>query len=450
MTTQDHDIVFDPKSGISEEEQREILAKINSISEKNRMSLSAGAGGDSDEDKKKGGKPRFKAKKKGSFFPIMVNVAAALILIIGSIILVTLHGKTDSEVREGTNTYNSAERVLIEQIKKETYSRINEIRRETTFRLEEKENEISMISLKLEEIDAELQELYSSNLEHTAEQMEAERRLKALQEDYRAMLTFLQNEKSEILENARIKEAELQALLDSKTRELAFITEQSIDVLDAAYNEMERLNREQARSTAVEAEIGAFFTNLNGQINNNQLDDATVTIQSIRDFMDTPSFQAIRSLQTRKNLYVQAIDLFETMIEMKKNPLNAKPAETDITAEKILADMQLNITRLEQDVIERDKTITALSSEGTGTAALIMEKDSQISSLRSDLTAQTQTAETTQRALNTVRAENTVQKDSLDKIIEIISGKDIDNMSFNEIRDNVARIQGALETLNKE
>jgi hypothetical protein len=74
MTNND-EIAMDVSCGISAEEQKEILAQINGIAEKNRRSLSAAA----DVSDEKG---IFKAKKSGSFFPILVN-AAALALIIG-------------------------------------------------------------------------------------------------------------------------------------------------------------------------------------------------------------------------------------------------------------------------------------------------------------------------------------------------------------------------------
>ncbi|MDR0324059.1 MAG: hypothetical protein LBI12_06410, partial [Treponema sp.] len=56
------DIVFDEKSGISVEEQKEMLAKINGITEKNRHSLSMDTQG-----LQSGKKSNIKAKKTGAF-----------------------------------------------------------------------------------------------------------------------------------------------------------------------------------------------------------------------------------------------------------------------------------------------------------------------------------------------------------------------------------------------
>jgi len=52
------DVNFDESSGISIEEQKEILSKIDSITEKNRNIFSSGAKG----------KNKINAKKRGAFF----------------------------------------------------------------------------------------------------------------------------------------------------------------------------------------------------------------------------------------------------------------------------------------------------------------------------------------------------------------------------------------------
>ena len=86
MTNNDN-FNINPDSGISEEEQREILEKINGITENRRRSLSAGEGnGD-------GKKSRFKAKKSGKRLPFLVNAAAVTALIVGIVILLLTTGK---------------------------------------------------------------------------------------------------------------------------------------------------------------------------------------------------------------------------------------------------------------------------------------------------------------------------------------------------------------------
>ena len=468
MPTQNYDISFDANSGISEEEQREILEKINSIAEKNRLSLSAGSGTGAGNEKKHGflqQEKTFKAQKSGRFFPLMINIIAILALAGGSITLYKLHAKTDARVREGAKIYNSAERALIDEIRKETFSLLNR-----------KDNEITNVATKLSNIDTELKELYSGNQELTQEQKIEESRLKAMQEENLSVLLNLQDERSRILEEARVKETTLQANLEIRTREPAAAAEKGSDAAEI----IERLSKDRTRSLAAEAQIGALFANLNEQINSGSLDDAASTVQSMRNFQKT---QSIGSSQERKELYTQAIDSVEIMIEeTRKNrsgssrtpanttqqPAAAEPAAPAVPAEpaapsvvttkdsanseKLLAELRSRNARLEKDLADKEKTISALSSEGSSTAKVLADKDKQITDLRDNLTKQTQAAETSQQTLNTIRAENSSlsrtinnQRDSLRKIKDILETKELADMTFNELAGSVEKIRNALE-----
>jgi len=470
------EIVFDANSGISEEEQREILEKINGIAEKNRQSLSSGTEPGVDGGKKKKGLRRFKAKKSGGLFPIMVNIAAVAALAAGFYALYTLHGKTDAHVREGTKVYNSAERALIE-----------EIRRETSSRIEEKENEIKLISSQLEEINAELREFYSSD-QKNADRQTAENRLKALQENYLAAMGRLQNERSQILEESRAREAEIQAQAKSRAGESAHNAEQA----SAAQAELDRLSAEQTQAAAVEAQMGAFFSNLNSQIAENKFNEAAETVKAMKDFLNAPAFQSLRSVQARKDMYAQAINSFETMIEEARR--NSTPED------ERLAELEKKNTELEKDLAEKDKTIDALSSQGSGTARRLndlnntlqkqnsqlaadldkqtkeknnqinslkterdkqlAEKDNQIASLKTD--RDNQIAEKDRQItekdnqIASIRADNTrqvndlnltirTQGDSLGRIKGIVSGKNIDAMALADIRESFVQIQNVME-----
>jgi uncharacterized membrane-anchored protein YjiN (DUF445 family) len=334
------------------------------------------------------------------------------------------------------------------------------IRAETFSRLESKENEISLISAKLVGVDSELQALYADNKELDADQLAAGNRLKSLQEEYRSSLSLLQDERSRILEESRAREAGLQAQLESRTRELALVSEQTIVAIDLARSEMDRLSREQAQSATVEAQMGALFANLNNKIRDNQFDEAIEIIHAMRSFLNTPSFQGLRSIQERKELYTQAINSFETMVEMARKgpaPLVETVIVTDENVEKALADLRTKNTQLsrdltlyEQTVREKDRTISALSSDDS--------KDQRIRELEGSLGAQ----RTINTALETGAAEKNTQIRSLEtqvtslnqrvaartttitQIQNVLQGKTLADMSFNELNDALTKINEAL------
>ena len=394
-------MAFDSSCGISEEEQREIFAQINSIAEKNRLAFS-GAADDSGRKKKQ----RFKAKKSGGFFPILVNIIAVMALAGGLYALYVFHGKADAEVREGSMVYNSAERALIE-----------EIRRETSSRLEAKENEISRIVSQLKGIDAELKELYSSSQELTAEQHVAENRLKATQEDFLATLAYLQDERSRILEEARAREATLQAQIESSARELAMVSEQSAVVIGLAQAELERLSKEQSQTAIIEAQMGALFANLNERISENRLEEAAGIIRSMRGFLNTPAFQGLRSMQARKELYAQTISTLDSMVdEARKNQvmlgLAGKSSAGEL--ERTILDLQDENSLLRENVAGLTRTVEAATSQGSGLAERLNELGSQVQTLQAqNVTLQRQNADTRSevaardRTIASLEGENT-------------------------------------------
>ena len=317
-TEDDFGIVFDADSGICEEEQREILAKINGIAESNRRSLAASAG--------EGGKKQsFKAKNSGNRFPFAVNIAAAVILAGGLTALFFFHGKTDAQVRMGTRVYNSAGHALFDEI-------------------------------------------------------------------------------------------------------------MSAAAADMALGEMNRLSREQAHAAAVENQMSAMFANLNVQIRDNRLEEAAGTIRAMREFLNTPAFAALRSIQARKDLYTQAINSFETMIDEARRNQAAAAGLYDPNTEKALTDLQEENTRLQQRLEESAR-----------------EKDNRIASLETNLATQTQNSESSRQTVVSLQAENaalnqtiTTRENTIETIQEVVQGRSIQDMTIGELSERLARIQQAL------
>jgi len=348
--TNNEGIVFDANCGISEEEQREIFAQINNIAEKNRLSLAASAatasvdGGIPRGKGKK--KKRFKAKKSGGLFPLVVNAAAIAALAGGFIALYAFQGKTDAEVREGAKVYNSAERTLIEEL----------------------------------------------------------------------------------------------------------VSEQGA----AARGELEQLSREQTQTATIEAQMAALFANLSRAINANNLEEAAAIIRSMRDFLNTPAFQGLRSIQARKELYAQAINSFDTMIEeLRRNQaaLASGIMSLDRSAEETFAQLQEKTAQLERDLAERDRKIT--ETERTLQADIDRERtranslEAQNGTLQADVARESGRANSLQTNVTRQEAVIANRNDCIEQIRNIIQGgKALDDMSYNELRESTARIQAALQSLN--
>ena len=365
-TAGDNGIVFDSKSGISEEEQREILADINGIAEKNRQSLaSASPAG------------RLAAKKNGGLFPLAVNGVAIIVLVGGFFLLSAMQSKDDVLLREGTKVFNTAERALI-----------NEIRQETLRLVEEKEKEINQIIEKMLEVDSLLEDLHSSNIDLTAEQRAAENNLKLLQDEYRQGLSALQDDRSRILENARVKEAALYAQLEARTRELTAASAQNEAALNVALSELERLTAEQEKASVLEAQLGVYFSVTAEQIRSGELALADETINTMRLFINTPAFQSNSAIQARKDFYIRNLAVLDMLLEeaiRNKAAALAGAVPGSISSQDELEQLRAQNAHLEESIAALNKTLEAANSQGSGASRRLTELQNTNTSLNSQL-----------------------------------------------------------------
>jgi len=393
-------IAFDEKSGISLDEQKEILSKINGIAEKNRKLLSQST----QVDKDKKGNIVINAKKSGAGFPLAVNIAAVVVLLSGIFLMFFFFHKKDTSVRIGKAAYDITERTLIQEIRKDTSEKIAE-----------KDMEITSISTRLDEVDEELAKLYSSNIQLTKEQIAAQERLLAMQTSFRDELAVLQDEKSQILESSRSREARLRAQLDERTREFAAAQQKVAGELDYATSELDKLTTEQERIAAIDAQVSGGLAAVKGYIKNEQYDQATRTVENLRHFCNTNSFASSRAFQSRRDFYNQSIDFVEAMIlDARKNSGSSLGAEQ--------FDLMANNVKQQEKINELQKTIDTLSKGGSEVTkkigelqASVNEKDTKISTLETEKT--TSTAEINR--LNTINKAQEQEMTRLKRQVDI-------------------------------
>jgi hypothetical protein len=248
--TDNSEIIIDAKSGISVEEQNEILTQINGIAEKNRRSL--------------GGKTVLKAKKSGALFPLAVNIAALVVLCGGGFFLILFNTIKDAQVRTGGEVYNLTEKALIE-----------EIRRETSQRIAAKDAQISLIVSRLEDVDRQLLQFQSGEL--TGEQLAIRERLLALQNPYREELSHLQDERAQILEESRSAEAGLRALLEERAGE------------SKPDGELARLTGEQQILAAIDFQFAGGIASVSSFAQAGKYEQAASTIENLRNLCNSNS-----------------------------------------------------------------------------------------------------------------------------------------------------------------
>ncbi|MDR0641877.1 MAG: hypothetical protein LBG07_05385 [Treponema sp.] len=373
----DDDIVFDSGSGISEAEQKGILEGIENAVRQNHRSLA-------------GDKP-VRAKKR-ALFPLLVNIAALLLLGAALVLFLRSQGEESAGPRRGAMLYNSTERALI-----------REIRRETARELDAKEAEIDDFLAKLAGVDNELRELLSNNQELTAEQKVVEANLRRLQEEYTANISSLEDERSLILEASRAREASLKAQLDERAAELAAQAERSREALSSAQQEIDRLSSDQEKGAAIESQLSGLYVRAAAAINGGNLREASATLNAMRDFINTPSFQGIRSVQPRRAFYFSSISTLEGLIALSEKLNNAVAAAGSGGYERALAELEERNAALEEQVAGLNEAVAASGAEGSGLGRQVSELQSRISALQTQSAQQGRTLEEQQKTLEDQR-----------------------------------------------
>ncbi|MCL2264846.1 MAG: hypothetical protein FWC22_02280 [Treponema sp.] len=348
--------IIDEKSGISIEEQKEILTQINGIAEKNKQHLS--------QNNSALDKISVAARKKGGVFPLAVNIAAAVILAAGAFLLISFNGRIDINAREGAAVYNLTERALIEKIRKDTAEKIAV-----------KELEMAEIASRLEEVDNELLRIYLNSLDLTLEQREVQESLLVSQNTFRAELLKLQDERAEILEDSRSREARIRAQMDERTREFASLP-RSLNELDSAAKELEHLTAGQEKLSAINALLAGSLAVTGGQLQESQTDSGELN-----------------------DLKAQNIHLQEKIDELQEN-ISAGSA----TQDRRLGELEQSVTALrstnstlEKSITEKDRSISSLQTENTNLS-------SQVTDLRNVNAAQEQRITDLNNQITAIRA----------------------------------------------
>jgi len=398
-------IIFDTASGISLEEQKEILAGINAIAGGNHLASESLLTADVAVTEE--------AKKKGFLFPLFVNIGALVLLISIFVILSLFHRNDEQEIRESRSVLGLTERLLIQEIRNDTERRISE-----------KESQIGDVLLKLQAVDAEYKDLQVSVETMTASQKQRAASLLILQEEYQRMLLGLNEEKARILEDSRQREADLWAQAEEKAKAFSFGTEYDWPELDAAMEELRKLGTEQERANRAEREMSGFYATLNSHIESGRLDEARATINSAREFLDAPSLRGVRVFEARKQTHLAAIDAMEKAIASSTGGIaidNTAQEETiaELTArataqERLLAAYTAEGADQNKIIAEYAAALSHLESSNADQKDALNNKDSEIQALK------TEVAQREQRVsdLNSSMAVLQAQYDDLQRRME--------------------------------
>ncbi|MDR2194946.1 MAG: hypothetical protein LBP19_10895 [Treponema sp.] len=351
-------IVFDTESGISVEEQKEILAGLNTL---DRLESGNTANGGPAVPYEK------QARKKGVMLPALANGIAAALLLLGCAALVIMHKRDEVRFIQGGAAPSITERMLIAEIRREFADMVNA-----------KDAEIAEILSKIAGIDREMQNIQIRFENKEMLESEKDKALADLQrekDEYQARLTALQRERGQLLEDARLREADLHSQR-SVNKELSAQMQSVQTELTSAQEEIRRLTGEQEKNALIDRQIDGYFAAVNEQISAALFSEAAATLSSLQAFLDTPSFQGIKAFHDQKPARLTLVNTLSRLVaaSIRTNEGRAEAAapaenaETDAVSgrleqyEKTIAELTARNDELERTARERSNSNTAASA----------------------------------------------------------------------------------------
>ncbi len=340
----------DRHAGISPEDRKEITAQIEEITRKNRIDV---------------GPEQFRLSplKKGFIFPLAVNVLA--IAFTGSALwgLSTVFSEREAAYSSSGAALASAEGKLIQELKKDSESRISEKEKEIAefqTRLAAMEKEQSNLQASFEQRiagrEAELRSQMEKELEKErarlmaeglseaviqerlkkfeeerlagirkeladyqkkldAEKAAAEANYARLRDEYKTTIGSLNEERKRIQDESKKREDALRASLEAKTQELESRSQalagqaaQASAGLEQAKAELARIGEQSAKATAAEDQIVGLYLAVQAALRERRYEDAAARSASLRSYLTDPSLAGIASLDKRRQADLFAAD----------------------------------------------------------------------------------------------------------------------------------------------
>jgi hypothetical protein len=365
------DIQFDSESGISKEDQKDVIQEIENVVTKNRIVTT-------DEDF------IVKADKRGVLFPVLVVISAVVALGIGGLAFYFLFQRGESQIVRGTVGTITAEGQLIQAVRREANGKIleknqeintiqgrladidkqrqdlqsnmdtkvsqkeQELRAQMTAALEAERTRLQKEGLSKQAVALRMQELETqraSQLQHAmdafkkqaeAERLQAEQNLKTMQAEFTANLDKANTERQQAILDAQKREQELRGQFAQKAQSLEATTAQATQALNA-------LVAQREKEDLVTGQLVGLYTGVRDQIAQAQYTQALTSLQALRDFVSRPDVQVLPALAKRHDVDLFVVDsltsLVQTEIEKAKND-----TATLLEAANELSKLKQNVT----------------------------------------------------------------------------------------------------------
>lgn len=339
--TADYD--FSAESGISKEDQKDILQQIDNVVAENRIATTP-------EDFV------VKAVKQGLLFPVLVIAAAVVALIGGGAAFYFLYQQGETKIVRGTLGTITAEGQLIQAVRQEANARIEEknqqinsiqgrladidkqrqdlqsnmdakvsakeqeLRSQLTATLAAEKSRLEAEGLSRQAVATRMQELERQRNAQLARQLDAfrkdaeiqrqlaEKNLKTLQENYEANLAKANSERQQAMADAQKREQELKGQFAQKTETLE-------SAKARAEQELAAMAAQRAKEDLVVSQLTGLYGVVGDDINKHDYEKALDGLKDLRSFVERPDVASLPGIAKRHEFDEFVIDSLSSYVQ---------------------------------------------------------------------------------------------------------------------------------------
>ncbi|MCF7916140.1 MAG: hypothetical protein K9L66_13315, partial [Spirochaetaceae bacterium] len=359
--------------GFSEEERQDIVDQIDQVARSNRLSASEAFS-------------NIQPQKKGSFFPLVVNFLALILIGTGifganyyfnqqiealsmeSDQLETTEGKILEAVKKESEEQLSAKEAEISQIREDLQqieqqrqslqenmqaqieAKEQQLRNDLEATLRQERERLESQGVSSQELEERLREFrqqqeqeYQAALQEyqreTSQQIaEKEQELQEAQATAEQILAEANREKAEILEETQQREAELRQQFETERERL---TAEASEV----QQELERLSEIRSNEQLYRDQINGMYRNIQQALEQGNRQTAQARITDMREFLQNISVQDAPSLARRMDIDQFMIDLLE---EQSLNTAAAGPDESLLESAKTISTLRTTVAEAQK------------------------------------------------------------------------------------------------------
>jgi hypothetical protein len=337
------EFAFDPDSGISREDQKEILQEIEKVATQSRISVSPDVF-------------VVKAAKKGVLFPIIVNAAAIAALAIGLGTFWFLFQRGETQLAKEAAGGITAEGKLIEELKKESEAQlqeknlqINQIQGQLAEIDKEKQNLQATMDEKVREREAQLRAAVAADLEAEREKLrrqglsdqditkrltdleakknseftaqleafrgqaeedrkKAEASLRQLEGEFTVNLARANEERQKVLADSKKREEDLRSQLEAKTRDLESEKAKAEQALKALASQKEK-------EDLATGQLVGMYSVAKADIAAKNYTKALQSLRAIRDYMNQEEVVVLPGISRRREVDLFVVDSLSGLVQ---------------------------------------------------------------------------------------------------------------------------------------